>query len=147
MSHFDASSAEAGDFLPQIGTLSGNPVAAAAGLKTLEILRREGSYERIFASGQRLKDELQRMLDEAEIPASVIGEAPLFDIFFTENEITDYRSTLQADKAMLSRFNELLLARGVLKGDTKFYVSLAHSTADIQHTLDAFASAVEELKS
>ena len=146
MSHFDASSTESGGFLPQIGTLSGNPVAAAAGLKTLEILRREGTYERIFATGNRLKDELQRMLDEAEIPASVVGEAPLFDVFFTEQEITDYRSTLLADKRMLARFNELLLAQGVLKGDTKFYVSLAHTNIDVQHTIDAFASAINELK-
>ena len=147
MSHFDASSGDGGGFLPQIGTLSGNPVAAAAGLKTLEILRREGAYERIFATGRRLKDELQRMLNEAEIPAGVVGEAPLFDIFFTEHEIIDYRSTLQADKQMLGRFNELLLSRGVLKGDTKFYISLAHTNADVQHTLDAFASAIHELKS
>ena len=127
MTHFDAASTEADAFMPQIGTLSGNPVAAAAGLKTMEILRREGSYERIFATGNRLKDELQRMLDEAEIPASVVGEAPLFDIFFTDQEITDYRSTLSADKQMLARFNELLLSRGILKGDTKFYISLAHT--------------------
>ncbi len=147
MNHFDASSGEPGGFLPQIGTLSGNPVAAAAGLKTLEILRREGTYERIFGTGLRLKEELQRMLNEAEIPSNVVGEAPLFDVFFTEGEITDYRSTLQADKQMLGRFNELLLARGVLKGDTKFYVSLAHTAVDVQHTLDAFASAIEELKS
>ena len=147
MGHFDASSIDAGGHLPQIGTLSGNPVAAAAGLKTLEILRREGSYERIFATGQRLKDELQRMLNEAEIPASVVGEAPLFDVFFTEGEITDYRSTLLADKQLLGRFNENLLAQGVLKGDTKFYVSLAHTAVDVQHTLDAFSTAIESLKS
>ena len=147
MGHFDASSIDAGGHLPQIGTLSGNPVAAAAGLKTLEILRREGSYERIFATGQRLKDELQRMLNEAEIPASVVGEAPLFDVFFTEGDITDYRSTLLADKQLLSRFNENLLAQGVLKGDTKFYVSLAHTAADVQNTLDAFSTAIESLKS
>ncbi len=147
MGHFDASSVDAGGHLPQIGTLSGNPVAAAAGLKTLEILSREGAYERIFATGQRLKDELQRMLNEAEIPASVVGEAPLFDVFFTEGEITDYRSTLLADKQLLSRFNENLLAQGVLKGDTKFYVSLAHTATDVQHTLDAFSTAIESLKS
>ena len=80
MSHFDASSTEADAYLPQIGTLSGNPVASAAGLKTLEILRREGTYERIFATGNRLRNELQRMLSEAELPARVVGEAPLFDV-------------------------------------------------------------------
>lgn len=146
MSQFDSAAAQPGGHLPQIGTLSGNPIAAAAGLKTLEILRREGTYERLFATGQRLKDELQRMLDEAEIPAKVVGEPPLFDVYFTQDEIADYRSTLTADKRMMSRFNDLMLANGVLKGDSKFYVSLAHTAADVQQTLDAFAAAVDDLK-
>ena len=146
MTQFDSAAAQPGGHLPQIGTLSGNPIAAAAGLKTLEILRREGTYERLFATGQRLKDELQRMLDESEIPAKVVGEPPLFDVYFTQDEITDYRSTLTADKRMMSRFNDLMLANGVLKGDSKFYVSLAHTAADVQHTIDAFAAAVEDLK-
>ena len=146
MTQFDSAAAQPGGHLPQIGTLSGNPIAAAAGLKTLEILRREGTYERLFATGQRLKDELQRMLDQAEIPAKVVGEPPLFDVYFTQDEITDYRSTLTADKRMMSRFNDLMLANGVLKGDSKFYVSLAHTAADVQHTIDAFAAAVDDLK-
>ncbi|HCH10169.1 MAG TPA: aspartate aminotransferase family protein, partial [Dehalococcoidia bacterium] len=75
------------EFMPQIGTLSGNPVAAVAGLKTLEILRREGTYDRIFATGARIKNALQKLLDEAEIPAKVIGEASLFDVFFTESDV------------------------------------------------------------
>lgn len=146
MEQFDGTTTEADGFLPQIGTLSGNPVAAAAGLKTLEILRRDGAYERLFATGQRLKDELQRLLDEAELPAKVVGEAPLFDVFFTEHEISDYRSTLLADKQMMRRFNELMLSNGVLKGDSKFYVSMAHDGEDVQRTLEAFASVVDELK-
>ena len=146
MTQFDSAAAQPGGHLPQIGTLSGNPIAAAAGLKTLEILRREGTYERLFATGQRLKDELQRMLDQAEIPAKVVGEPPLFDVYFTQDEIADYRSTLTADKRMMSRFNDLMLANGVLKGDSKFYVSIAHTAADVQQTLDAFAAAVDDLK-
>lgn len=146
MTQFDSAAAQPGGHLPQIGTLSGNPIAAAAGLKTLEILRREGTYERLFATGQRLKDELQHLLDQAEIPAKVVGEPPLFDVYFTQDEITDYRSTLTADKRMMSRFNDLMLANGVLKGDSKFYVSIAHTAADVQQTLDAFAAAVDDLK-
>lgn len=145
MAHFDRT-AEPDSFVPQIGTLSGNPVAAVAGLATLEILKRPGTYERLFAAGETLKGELQRLMDEAEIPAKVVGESPLFDVFFTEEEIIDYRSTLRADKKRLTRFNALLLEEGVLKGDTKFYVSLAHDQADIQKTLDAFRSAVDQLK-
>ena len=146
MAQFDGASAEPGGFLPQIGTLSGNPVAAAAGLKTLEILRREGTYERLFATGKRLKDELQRILDEAELPANVTGEPPLFDVYFTRNEIADYRSTLAADKRLMAKFNEHMLSNGILKGDSKFYVSIAHTAEDVQQTIDAFAAAADELK-
>ena len=146
MERFDAGASGPGEFLPQIGTLSGNPVAAAAGLKTLEILRREGAYEGLFATGRRLKDGLQAALDGAGIAAQVVGEAPLFDAFFTGGSVSDYRSTLAADKGMLGRFNELLLERGVLKGDTKFYVSAAHTGDDVELTLEAFRGAAEALR-
>ena len=146
MEHFDPSASESEGFVPLSGTLSGNPVAAVAGLATLAVLRREGTYERLFEAGHRIKGTLQRLLDEAEIPAQVVGEAPLFDIFFTEDEVIDHRSTLGADKAMLSRFNALLLERGVFKGASKLYVSTAHTADDIADTEKAMAAAVDELK-
>ena len=145
MAHMDPEAAGDGGFMPQIGTLSGNPVAARAGLATLEILRRQGTYERLFTTGQRLKDALQRLLKEAEIPAQVVGEPPLFDVFFTDAPVTDYRSSLSGDKQLLSRFNRLLLERGVFKGDTKYYISIAHTPEDVDQTIRAFASAVDEL--
>lgn len=146
MSQFDRSLASEGEYLPQIGTLNGNPLAAAAGLATLKVLKREGTYEKIFSTGQQLKDALQRLLNEAEIPAQVIGEPPLFEVFFTEQEIVDYRSTLTADRQLLGRFNSLLRDRGVFKGVIKYYVSLAHTQQDVEHATDAFASAIQELK-
>ena len=146
MEHFDPAASESEGFLPQIGTLSGNPVAAVAGLATLEILRREGTYERLFDAGQSIKDTLQRLLNEAEIPAQVVGEAPLFEVFFTDEEIIDHRSTLRADKAMLSRFNALLLEHGVFKGAVKFYVSTAHTADDIADAIKALTATVDELK-
>jgi glutamate-1-semialdehyde 2,1-aminomutase len=120
-------------------------VAAVAGLATLEVLRREGTYERLFATGRRIMDALQRLLDEAEIPARVAGEPPHFDAFFTEGEITDYRSTLSSDNAMRQRFKELLHERGVLKANSGYYVSTAHTDEDVDQTIDAFASSIREL--
>ncbi len=146
LSPFDPGSAEDSGFMPQIGTLSGNPVAAVAGLATIQILKREGTYEKLFATGQELKDNLQRLLNEAEIPAQVVGEAPLFDVFFTDSEVVDYRDTLKADSQMLGRFNALLLERGVFKGGSKFYVSVAHTREDVDRTIEAFAWAIDELK-
>ena len=145
MDHFDAARVQNEDHLLQIGTLNGNPVAAVAGLATLKVLRREGTYERLFATGQRIKEELQRLLNEAEIPAQVVGEAPMFEVFFVDEVITDYRSTLSSDKQKLTRFNRLLLERGVFKGDTKYYVSTAHTDEDVELTVGAFASAIQEL--
>ena len=145
MDHFDSARVRREDFIPQIGTLNGNPVAATAGLATLKVLRREHTYERLFTTGQRVKDGLQRLLDQAEIPAQVVGHASLFDVFFTDEEITDYRSTLSGDQQKLARFNQLLLERGVFKGDSKYYVSTVHDEDDVDLTLDAFASAIEAL--
>ena len=146
MDQFDRSSADGDSFMPQIGTLSGNPIAAAAGLATLEVLRREGAYERLFATGQKLRLALERILNEAEIPARIVGIDPLFDVLFTDSDVTDYRSTLLADKQKLGRFTSLLLEHGVFRGETKFYVSTAHTQDDVDRTIEAFAASVEELQ-
>ncbi len=146
MAHMDGVETQSEDFMPQIGTLSGNPIAAAAGLKTLEILRRPGTYESMRATGGILKEALQRMLDEAEIPARVTGEDVLFDVYFTDAEITDYRSTLTADSDTMGRFNSGVMERGIFKGDSKFYISAAHNGDDVERTLSAFKEVVEELR-
>ena len=141
MRHFDRG--EVGDaVLPQIGTLSGNPVASAAGLATLEVLRQPGVYDTAFATGKRLMDGLARMVREAGLPAQVIGLPVLFDIIFAEGEITDYRAGLRQNFDALRRFNRVLREQGVLKGDTKCYVSIAHDEADVAKTLDAFRAAI-----
>ena len=134
-----------GDYVAQTGTFSGNPLSAVAALATLKELRRAGAYEQIFTTGRQLKDSLQRLLAEAEIPAQVTGEPPAFEVWFTADEITDFRSTLRADAAMHARFTDLLLQRGVVKAHEKFFVSLAHTSGDVEFTIEAFRSAIDEL--
>jgi glutamate-1-semialdehyde 2,1-aminomutase len=146
MDVYDASSVDAGDFLPQIGTLNGNPVAAAAGLATLEIMRQPGLYEGYWERGGRLRNGLQQMLDEAEIPATVSGIDLMFDVYFTEEKITDHRSTLRSDKAKNKIFDETLLENGVFKVPWKIYVGVCHDEADIQHTLAAFKAGVDAVR-
>jgi glutamate-1-semialdehyde 2,1-aminomutase len=147
MKHFDRLAMEDEDFIFQVGTLSGNPVAAVAGLATLEVLRRPGAYRQVFATGRELMSALSEIVKEAGIKAQVIGEPPLFDIYFTDQPIKDYRDTLKGDKAIATRFNQLLRARGIMKGESKYYVSLAHTRADIDHTISAWADAIQELQS
>ena len=147
MSVYDQSLAGAGSFVPQIGTLNGNPVACAAGLATLAELKVEGTYERLYATGRRLREALERLCREAEIPVQVPGLDPIFGLYFTDQPVIDYRDTLKADSAKLTRFTTLLMDQGVLKAwPDKFYPSLAHSPEDVDQTVRAFASVVEQLK-
>ncbi|MBI4339501.1 MAG: aminotransferase class III-fold pyridoxal phosphate-dependent enzyme [Chloroflexi bacterium] len=146
MRAYDASAVAGDEFIPQIGTLNGNPVAAVTGLATLAELRKAGAYQRLHATGHRLRAALLRALEQAEIPAVVSGEDTVFDVYFTDKPITTYRSTLAADGAMLKRFNRLLLDRGILKGGQKFYVSLAHTDSDLDQTIAAIKDAVGHLR-
>ena len=147
MRHFDKAAVGEEGFTVQIGTLSGNPVASAAGLATMRILKEPGSYDKIFATGRALMDGISERLRAAKIPAQVIGEPPLFDVLFAEGDIHDYRGTLRSDAKMQGAVNRSLLASGILKGESKFYLSLAHTEADVAKTLDAWDEAIRALKS
>jgi glutamate-1-semialdehyde 2,1-aminomutase len=146
MAHFDKNKVGDENFLVQIGTLSGNPVASAAGLATMAILRRSGAYEQIHATGRELMQALSGLLQRAGIAAQITGEPPLFDVVFTDQPIRDYRSTLTGDAELMRRFNALLRERGILKGESKYYISLAHTHEDVRFTIEAWESAIKALK-
>jgi glutamate-1-semialdehyde 2,1-aminomutase len=146
MHSFDPEMEGTDEYVPQVGTLNGNPIAAAAGLATLEVLRQPGAYERLFATGRQLMGGLEQLLREAEIPAKVSGEAPMFDVYFTEEEIVDYRATMRADSTMHKKFVSSLVDQGILRAGHKFYVSLAHDQQDVDRTLDAFKQAIDIIR-
>ena len=145
MAHFDASEVGAGRAVKQTGTLSGNPVAAAAGLATLEVLRGEGTYEYLFASGQKLMDGLTASITKHGLQAQIMGLPPMFDILFTSDKVIDYRGAMKSDRTLGKRFNELILAGGILKGDNKFYVSTAHTDADIDEGIAICDAALAQI--
>jgi glutamate-1-semialdehyde 2,1-aminomutase len=145
MRHFDKTAVGEEEFVPQTGTLSGNPVAAVAGLATLEVLRRPGTYEKLFATGRALMAGYAAAFKKAGIVATVIGEPPLFEVFFTDGDLSNYRATLRSDIGLLRKFNALLLERGVLKPEVKLYVSLAHTAEDVSEAIAAFEDAAREL--
>ena len=145
MAHFDRGAVGDDGFMMQVGTLSGNPVAAAAGLATLAILQRPGAYEGLFATGRELMETLAELLKRNGIAAQVTGEPPLFDVVFSPEPVRDYRGTLRGDADTLRRFNALLRDRGILKGEQKYYVSLAHTAEDVRHTREAWTSAIKAL--
>jgi glutamate-1-semialdehyde 2,1-aminomutase len=146
MRHFDKAAVGEEGFTVQIGTLSGNPVASAAGLATMQVLKEPGAYDKIFATGRALMDGITERIKAAKIPAQVLGEPPLFDVIFAEGDIHDYRGTLRSDTKMQGIVTRTLLACGVLKSDTKYYLSLAHTEADVAKTLDAWDEAIRAIK-
>jgi glutamate-1-semialdehyde 2,1-aminomutase len=83
------------------------------------------------------------MLEKAGLPAQVIGVPPLFDIVYAAGDIADYRGWLRSDVEMQRRFNRRFREGGILKGESKFYVSLAHDAADVRHALDVVQHAIE----
>jgi glutamate-1-semialdehyde 2,1-aminomutase len=133
------------EYVSLTGTYSGNPLSCAAGLASLEVLRRPGSYERLFALGRRFMRSLQGLLDAAGLPARVTGEPPAFQVWFGGEEVVDHRSVLRTDAANSLRFTELLLDRGILKAHEKFFVSTAHSDEEVDLALEACAWAIEQL--
>jgi glutamate-1-semialdehyde 2,1-aminomutase len=145
MAHLDRGRVDTDGFMPQVGTLSGNPVAATAGLATLAILQRPGAYERIFANGIAIRDGLANALRDAGIEATVPGEPPMFDAVFSPGRIRNYRDSVSGDVALSKRFNAMVRQHGVFKSDNKIYVSLAHDQADIALAIDAFQQAARAL--
>jgi glutamate-1-semialdehyde 2,1-aminomutase len=145
MAYFDRNKVAEDRFLMQVGTLSGNPVAAAAGLATLEVLRRPGTYEALLATGRKLMSALDGKLKKYGVVAQVIGEPPLFDVVFTDQPVQNYRGMLTNNTQLMGRFNVLLRERGILKGDQKYYVSIAHTPEDVEQTIEAWDSALKVL--
>jgi glutamate-1-semialdehyde 2,1-aminomutase len=146
MQHFDKAIVGGDKWLMQLGTLSGNPVAAAAGLKTMEILRRPGQYDRLRSLGARLQDIQATALTNAGIDHKICGDVTLFDVLFTRSSCLDYRSAKHQHPQMAARYNAVLRAHGILKSPAKIYPSLALTEDDMEQTSMAVSHAVTALQ-
>lgn len=145
MAHFDKGAVGPEKWLMQLGTLSGNPVASAAGLKTMEILRRPGQYERLRDLGQTLMEMQSAVLEQHGIHHRICGDPTLFDIFFTDADPVDYRTAKHRDPRINEVWNTTLRANGVFKSSGKLYPSLALKTDDLELTRSAFKRAANAL--
>lgn len=146
MDHFDKAKVGADGFCFQIGTLSGNPVASVAGLKTLEILRRPGAFEKLRQNGQVLMDRMKSALEDADIDYRIVGDPVLFDVVFTRDPVNNYRDMLKGDTDRLKGFNSVLRQNGVLKPDSKLYSSLALTETDLDQTVEAITLAANHIR-
>ncbi len=145
MAHFDKAKVGADGFLMQLGTLSGNPIAAVAGMKTMEILRRPGQYDKLRGLGKTLMNAISEHLGKAGFDHQIVGDPTLFDVLFTSRKIKDYRDVYKADAARNLRFNKLLREKGIFKSPGKLYPCLALTDADIEQTVDAISYAAAKL--
>lgn len=143
MQHFDKAIVGADKWLMQLGTLSGNPVASVAGIKTMEILRRPGQYEKLRQIGKRLQTMQSDHLNKAGIAHQIVGDETLFDVLFTKDNCIDYRSTKHNQPELATLYNQSLREQGILKSPSKLYPSLAISEADLHKTETAVNKAVE----
>ncbi len=147
MSVYDRGEVDTDTFVSQVGTLNGNPVACAAGLATLEVLRDDpDAYRRVHSSGAALRNAMTEFCAENGIPVQSCGEDAVFDFCFTEQPVNNYRDLLSGDGAMLARLNAGLLEHGVLKGGQKYYPSAVHTDEDVERTIAAYRQVVPTLR-
>jgi len=131
----------------QAGTLSGNPLAMAAGCATLDALRGPGVYDRLAALTTKLTDGLAAAAKAAGVEVTLNRIASMFTVFFGRGPVTDYASAKASDTARFARFFHGMLRRGVYLPPAQFeaaFVSLAHTDLDVETTLRAARDAMSE---
>ncbi|MBX5480601.1 MAG: glutamate-1-semialdehyde 2,1-aminomutase [Myxococcaceae bacterium] len=134
----------------QAGTLSGNPLAVAAGIACLEALGSPGAYEKLEETSRQLCDGIEAEAKSAGVPLTVNRVGSMWTAFFTPHgePVFDYASAKQADTARFGRFFHALLEEGVYLAPSQFeacFVSLAHGPREVDHTLAAVKKALRRL--
>ncbi|HZG18117.1 MAG TPA: glutamate-1-semialdehyde 2,1-aminomutase [Candidatus Bathyarchaeia archaeon] len=132
----------------QAGTLSGNPLAMAAGLTVLQELGRPGVYEQLEAKSVRLAEGLADNAKKAGLPHTVNRVGSMVCLFFTETPVVNYETAKTADLTRFSAYFQYLLEEGVMIPPSQFegmFVSLAHTDEDIERTIEASYKAMKRL--
>jgi glutamate-1-semialdehyde 2,1-aminomutase len=127
------------------GTLSGNPLSAAAGLAAMRILERPGTFEHLFSLGQTMREGLVRAFADRGIPAQALGIGPSFQINPSSEPITDYRSAARSDMKLMTWVAGRLVAHGVYFTGAKGYLSLAHTPGDIDEVVSKTTSVLNDV--
>ncbi|WP_320676398.1 glutamate-1-semialdehyde 2,1-aminomutase [Prochlorococcus sp. MIT 1300] len=132
----------------QAGTLSGNPLAMTAGIKTLELLRQEGTYERLEATTQRLLKGILKAANESGLSITGSSISAMFGFYLCEGPVRNFEEAKGADTDRFGRLHRSMLEKGVYLAPSAFeagFTSLAHSEADIDATLQAFKESFAEI--
>jgi glutamate-1-semialdehyde 2,1-aminomutase len=132
----------------QAGTLSGNPLAMAAGIATLQALQKPGVYESLEEKGQRMEVAFREAARKAGVPFQQHRVGSMMSGFFTDTPVWDYGTAKTADTARYAKFFREMLRRGVYFAPSQFeaaFVSLAHGEQEIETTARALGEAFRAL--
>ena len=133
----------------QAGTLSGNPLAMAAGIAALKALKRPGVYENLEALSQRLADGLAGAAAQAGIPAAFNRVGSMLGMFFTDRPVNNFEDAKTCDLERFALYYRQMLVEGVYLAPSQFeagFVSLAHTEADIDRTVAAAAKVLNSMR-
>ncbi|MCC6347335.1 MAG: glutamate-1-semialdehyde 2,1-aminomutase [Nitrospirales bacterium] len=124
----------------QAGTLSGNPLAMTAGIETLKILSKRGTYEKLERAMQQLEEGLRDAAKRAGVPTRFYRAGTMFCTYFTDREVVDYRTAKTSDTEKFARFFRGMLEQGINLAPSQFeagFLSIAHTRGDIDRTVEA----------
>ncbi|MDI6785979.1 MAG: glutamate-1-semialdehyde 2,1-aminomutase [bacterium] len=131
----------------QAGTLSGNPIAVSAGIKTIELLSREGIYEELEEKSNMLERGLRQAAESCKVNYCINRIGSMLTIFFTKEEINDYQNAKKSNTILYSIYFKKMLKLGIYLAPSQFeamFISLAHSKDDIEKTIEASYYAFKE---
>ena len=132
----------------QAGTLSGNPLAMTAGIKTLEILKQEGSYERLDSITKKLINGICDSAKQAGLAITGSSISGMFGFYLCEGPVRNFEEAKKANTEYFGRLHRAMLKKGIYLAPSAFeagFTSLAHSEDDIDHTIKAFQESFSNL--
>jgi glutamate-1-semialdehyde 2,1-aminomutase len=133
----------------QAGTLSGNPLAMAAGIATLKQIAKKGFYDDLFSKTKRLADGLDKLIKTLNIPAQASSVGSMMGLFFTVSPVHNFTDAKTCDLTMFKNYYQGMLEQGIYLAPSQFeagFMSSAHTSADIDTTLTAAESVLAKIK-
>ena len=132
----------------QAGTLSGNPLAMAGGLRQLQLLKEKNPYPQLDEKGKKLEEGFKFLIEKYGIKATVNRVGSMITVFFTDKQVVDFETAKSSDLETFSKFFRLMLEKGIYLAPSQFeasFLSTAHSDNDIDETLNKAEEVFKEL--
>ncbi|MEE8168705.1 MAG: glutamate-1-semialdehyde 2,1-aminomutase [Candidatus Hydrothermarchaeales archaeon] len=133
----------------QAGTFNGNPISMVAGLAALRELKDGRVYEKVNSYAARLRKGLESISSDCNLKTRICGIASMFQMYFTDEEITDYSTALKADREAFLKFQRGMLLKGVFLPPSQYecnFISQAHGNAELEHTLTTAEEVLRSLR-